>query len=163
MLTLAPSTAASRHASWRLASGRLDGASFRITRSRPGCKITTTCSGDTDPNSNPFSHASNLFSGFWRLCCCPTVPQSLPALVCSFIFTCIYIYFHVVLPLFYLLRIHTETGNIWTHLLGAWFFIGITVYFFMRQSLEFPLMDKVVFTTFFAAAITCLRWASHPA
>lgn len=60
-------------------------------------------------------------------------------------------------------RIHTETGNIWTHLLGALFFIGITVYFFHRQSLEFPLMDKLVFYTFFAAAIICLScsWLFH--
>lgn len=60
-------------------------------------------------------------------------------------------------------RIHTETGNIWTHLLGALFFIGITVYFFMRQSLEFPFMDKFVFTTFFAATIICLScsWLFH--
>jgi len=60
-------------------------------------------------------------------------------------------------------RIHTETGNIWTHLLGAWFFIGITVYFFLHRSLEFPLMDKLVFFTFFAAAIICLScsWLFH--
>ena len=29
-------------------------------------------------------------------------------------------------------RIHTETGNIWTHLLGQVAFIGLAVYFMTR-------------------------------
>jgi len=60
-------------------------------------------------------------------------------------------------------RVHTETGNIWTHLVGAWIFIGITIYFLVRQSVHMPLIEKVVFCTFFAGAIICLSfsWLFH--
>ena len=30
-------------------------------------------------------------------------------------------------------RIHTETGNIWTHLLGVVAFLGLALYFITRQ------------------------------
>lgn len=53
-------------------------------------------------------------------------------------------------------RIHTETGNIWTHLLGCLSFIGIAMYFLTRPSHEIQWQEKVVFATFFAGAIACL-------
>ncbi|XP_050302889.1 adiponectin receptor protein isoform X2 [Anthonomus grandis grandis] len=53
-------------------------------------------------------------------------------------------------------RIHTETGNIWTHMLGCVAFIGIAIYFLMRPTLEIELQEKIVFGAFFAGAIICL-------
>lgn len=53
-------------------------------------------------------------------------------------------------------RIHTETGNIWTHLLGCISFIGIAFYFLTRPSNQIQWQEKVVFATFFAGAIACL-------
>lgn len=53
-------------------------------------------------------------------------------------------------------RIHTETGNIWTHLVGAISFIAVAVYFFTRPSLEVQLQEKLIFGAFFSGAIVCL-------
>lgn len=53
-------------------------------------------------------------------------------------------------------RVHTETGNIWTHLLGCLAFIGIAAYFLSRPHLEIQWQEKVVFAIFFAGAILCL-------
>lgn len=56
-------------------------------------------------------------------------------------------------------RIHTETGNIWTHLLGFIAFIGVTTYFLTRPSLEIQWQEKAVFSAFFAGAILCLGFS----
>ncbi|XP_065349292.1 adiponectin receptor protein isoform X2 [Cloeon dipterum] len=53
-------------------------------------------------------------------------------------------------------RIHTETGNIWTHLLGCVAFIGMATYFLSRPSIEVQLQEKLVFAAFFLGAILCL-------
>ena len=53
-------------------------------------------------------------------------------------------------------RIHTETGNIWTHFIGAISFIAIAVYFLTRPSIEIQIQEKVIFGTFFLGAIICL-------
>lgn len=65
------------------------------------------------------------------------------------------------LPSFYacfksIFRIHTETGNIWTHLLGCVAFIGVATYFLTRPTIEIQWQEKAVFATFFAGAILCL-------
>uniref|UniRef100_T1J215 Adiponectin receptor n=1 Tax=Strigamia maritima TaxID=126957 RepID=T1J215_STRMM len=65
------------------------------------------------------------------------------------------------LPSFYacfksIFRVHTETGNIWTHLLGCVAFIGVATYFLTRPSIEIQWQEKAVFATFFAGAIVCL-------
>ncbi|XP_014663742.1 PREDICTED: adiponectin receptor protein-like [Priapulus caudatus] len=59
--------------------------------------------------------------------------------------------------------IHTETGNIWTHLLGFLTFIVGAIYFVTRPSLEVQWQEKVVFSVFFIAAIVCLgfSWLFH--
>lgn len=59
--------------------------------------------------------------------------------------------------------IHTETGNIWTHLLGCIAFIVVAVYFVTRPSIEVQWQEKVVFSIFFAGAILCLgfSWLFH--
>ncbi|KAL1456631.1 hypothetical protein WDU94_001346 [Cyamophila willieti] len=51
-------------------------------------------------------------------------------------------------------RVHTETGNIWTHLLGCIAFIGISIYF--TYSVDIELKEKLVFAAFFLGAIVCL-------
>lgn len=53
-------------------------------------------------------------------------------------------------------RIHTETGNIWTHLLGCLAFVGMATYFLTRPSAEIQWQEKVVFASFFAGAIMCM-------
>ncbi|XP_045165940.1 adiponectin receptor protein-like [Mercenaria mercenaria] len=60
-------------------------------------------------------------------------------------------------------RIHTETGNIWTHLLGMIAFVGITAYFLSRPTLEIQWQEKAVFSAFFMGAIMCLgfSWVFH--
>lgn len=60
-------------------------------------------------------------------------------------------------------RIHTETGNIWTHLLGFIAFIGVAAYFLSRPSIEIQWQEKAVFSAFFAGAILCLgfSWIFH--
>ncbi|XP_001357860.3 adiponectin receptor protein isoform X2 [Drosophila pseudoobscura] len=56
-------------------------------------------------------------------------------------------------------RIHTETGNIWTHLLGFIAFLGVAVYFITRPSVEIQTQEKIVFGAFFIGAIVCLGFS----
>ncbi|XP_045469162.1 adiponectin receptor protein isoform X2 [Harmonia axyridis] len=56
-------------------------------------------------------------------------------------------------------RIHTETANIWTHLLGCVAFIGLAVFFVIGPPEAMYLGEKIVFGAFFLAAITCF-WFS---
>lgn len=60
-------------------------------------------------------------------------------------------------------RIHTETGNIWTHLLGMIAFLGIASYFLSRPSIEIQWQEKAVFSAFFMGAILCMTfsWVFH--
>lgn len=60
-------------------------------------------------------------------------------------------------------RIHTETGNIWTHLLGCVAFVGIFAYFMSRPSIEVQWQEKAVFSAFFCGAILCMgfSWLFH--
>ncbi|XP_044762754.1 adiponectin receptor protein isoform X1 [Coccinella septempunctata] len=57
-------------------------------------------------------------------------------------------------------RIHTETANIWTHLLGCVAFIGIATYFLLRPQIEIEVQEKVVFGAFFVGAIICLGFSA---
>ncbi|KAJ8395390.1 hypothetical protein AAFF_G00033750 [Aldrovandia affinis] len=62
-------------------------------------------------------------------------------------------------------RIHTETGNIWTHLLGLVLFLCLGTLTMLRPNMSFtaPLQEKVVFGTFFLSAVLCLSfsWLFH--
>jgi len=65
-------------------------------------------------------------------------------------------------------KIHNETGNIWTHLLGFIAFVSITLYMFLRpisSSSPFPKdwQEKLVFGSFFTCGILCLgfSWIFH--
>ena len=64
--------------------------------------------------------------------------------------------------------IHSETGNIWTHLVGFIIFICITSYMLLRPITAytpFPKdwQEKLIFGCFFAGAILCLgiSWIFH--
>jgi adiponectin receptor len=60
-------------------------------------------------------------------------------------------------------RVHTETGNIWTHLLGSIAFTAIAIYFVTRPTLEVQWQEKAIFSAFFVGAILCLTfsWMFH--
>lgn len=59
-------------------------------------------------------------------------------------------------------RIHTETGNIWTHMLGFLAFLVVTVVFYLKPLCEgcrsdnVLLSDKLIFLCFFGGAMLCL-------
>ncbi|KAI6214349.1 hypothetical protein M3Y94_00257300 [Aphelenchoides besseyi] len=53
-------------------------------------------------------------------------------------------------------QIHTETGNIWTHLYGCVAFIGVAIFFLTRPNEMIYWKDKLVFSFFFVGAIACL-------
>lgn len=52
--------------------------------------------------------------------------------------------------------IHTETGNIWTHMLGCIAFLGVGAFFLSAAEEEIRGEDKLVFTAFFVGACVCL-------
>ncbi|NIG61138.1 adiponectin receptor protein 1 isoform X1 [Pontoporia blainvillei] len=62
-------------------------------------------------------------------------------------------------------RIHTETGNIWTHLLGFVLFLFLGILTMLKPNMHFmtPLQEKVVFVMFFLGAVLCLSfsWLFH--
>ncbi|XP_029455761.1 adiponectin receptor protein 2 isoform X2 [Rhinatrema bivittatum] len=62
-------------------------------------------------------------------------------------------------------RIHTETGNIWSHLLGCVFFLCLGIFYMFRPNISFvaPVQEKVVIGLFFLGAILCLSfsWLFH--
>jgi adiponectin receptor len=58
-------------------------------------------------------------------------------------------------------RIHTETGNIWTHLLGFIAFVVMTIVFYVQPlcatcKLDIQLSEKLIFLSFFIGALICL-------
>lgn len=55
-------------------------------------------------------------------------------------------------------RLHTETGNIWTHMIGCVAFIVAAIVFLSKPSIGWQ--EKAVFSTFFMGAILCLGFSS---
>lgn len=53
-------------------------------------------------------------------------------------------------------KLHTETGNIWTHLYGCLAFIGLGAWFLCRPSWQVSWQDKLIFSAFFFGAVCCL-------
>ncbi|KAK1339667.1 hypothetical protein QTO34_018221 [Cnephaeus nilssonii] len=62
-------------------------------------------------------------------------------------------------------RIHTETGNIWIHLLGFVLFLCLGILTMLRPNMYFmdPLQEKVVLGMFFLSTLLCLgfSWLFH--
>ncbi|EFO85280.1 hypothetical protein CRE_24679 [Caenorhabditis remanei] len=52
--------------------------------------------------------------------------------------------------------LHTETGNIWTHLIGCVAFFFLACWFLTRPDNHIQFQEKVVFSFFFAGAVVCL-------
>uniref|UniRef100_A0AC35U554 Adiponectin receptor protein n=1 Tax=Rhabditophanes sp. KR3021 TaxID=114890 RepID=A0AC35U554_9BILA len=55
-----------------------------------------------------------------------------------------------------ILSIHTETGNIWTHLLGCIAFFALGLWFISRPNDDVKFQEKLIFSFFFLSAILCL-------
>ncbi|KAL4226246.1 Adiponectin receptor protein 2 [Mactra antiquata] len=60
-------------------------------------------------------------------------------------------------------RIHTETGNIWTHLIGMIMFVCIATYTLSSRYIDWMWQDITVHSVFFGGAILCLTfsWVYH--
>lgn len=56
-------------------------------------------------------------------------------------------------------RLHTETGNIWTHGLGALIFVVLFIYSMSTLGEHHTFVDRFMFGIFFVAAITCLSFS----
>merc|ERR1719232_1993596 len=61
--------------------------------------------------------------------------------------------------------IHSETGNIWTHLIGFVAFITVAIIFYVKPlcdqcHTDVPLREKLMFLFFFVGAILCLGMSS---
>uniref|UniRef100_A0A913HV53 Adiponectin receptor protein n=1 Tax=Strongyloides stercoralis TaxID=6248 RepID=A0A913HV53_STRER len=52
--------------------------------------------------------------------------------------------------------LHTETGNIWTHMYGCVIFFGIAIWFLTRPVTMIPVTEKLIFSAFFFGAVACL-------
>ncbi|CAL4069310.1 unnamed protein product, partial [Meganyctiphanes norvegica] len=55
-------------------------------------------------------------------------------------------------------KLHSETGNIWTHLVGCIAFIYVMIYFLSVSPIVFE--EKFIFSTFFLGAILCLGFST---
>lgn len=58
-------------------------------------------------------------------------------------------------------RIHTETGNIWTHMIGFFAFLVVTIVFYVKPFCDncredITLNEKLIFLCFFVGAMVCL-------
>ncbi|KAF7495333.1 Adiponectin receptor protein [Sarcoptes scabiei] len=53
-------------------------------------------------------------------------------------------------------RLHTETGNIWTHGLGSLLFVGLFIYEFVTISAHKTAIDRLMLTIYFCGIILCL-------
>ncbi|CAJ0580265.1 unnamed protein product, partial [Mesorhabditis spiculigera] len=52
--------------------------------------------------------------------------------------------------------VHTETGNIWTHMYGCVAFIGVAIGFLCQSDLKVQFMEKLIFSAFFLGAVICM-------
>jgi len=53
-----------------------------------------------------------------------------------------------------ILTVHNETGNIWSHMLGCFIFLGLALVFFVDHTSSSR--QKLVFSSFFTGAVLCL-------
>ncbi|CAO4369265.1 unnamed protein product [Caenorhabditis nigoni] len=52
--------------------------------------------------------------------------------------------------------LHTETGNIWTHMYGCVAFFGIGLWFLTRPHDQMQWIEKLIYSAFFLGAVICL-------
>ncbi|CAD6194248.1 unnamed protein product [Caenorhabditis auriculariae] len=52
--------------------------------------------------------------------------------------------------------LHTETGNIWTHMYGCVAFIGVGLWCMTRPSDQVQWIEKLIYSMFFIGAVVCL-------
>ena len=57
-------------------------------------------------------------------------------------------------------RLHTETGNIWTHGLGALVFLYLFVYWMISFGEHQKFVDRIMLGIYFVGAITCLSFST---
>lgn len=57
-------------------------------------------------------------------------------------------------------RLHTETGNIWTHGLGVFIFIGLFIYEFVTISAHKTSVDRLMLAIYFCGIIICLLFSA---
>lgn len=57
-------------------------------------------------------------------------------------------------------RVHTETGNIWTHMIGCLIFLVLGSYFLFLSSHALTHLDRFVLGIFFLGAVLCLGLSS---
>lgn len=57
-------------------------------------------------------------------------------------------------------RIHTETGNIWTHGIGALIFLGLLIYEFATISANKTATDRLMLAIYFSGIILCLLFST---
>ncbi|XP_075588664.1 adiponectin receptor protein isoform X3 [Dermatophagoides farinae] len=58
-------------------------------------------------------------------------------------------------------RLHTETGNIWTHGIGALLFVGLFIYEFVTISAHKTAVDRLMLTIYFCGIIMCLLFSYY--
>ena len=56
-------------------------------------------------------------------------------------------------------RIHTETGNIWTHLIGSLLTVGFCIYSFASRLHKLHWTEQLVYAAFFLAASLCMGFS----
>lgn len=78
---------------------------------------------------------------------------------CAYILTGYRVHFSVRLCLYSLVRLHTETFNIWTHLCGALAFVGVYLWVYI-QHLQYVSWLHAVLITIYMCAVTWLLLCS---
>ena len=84
--------------------------------------------------------------------------ESLKCEVSVIIFDYFYQFFSAVC-LESIFRVHSETGNIWTHLIGSIAFLTIAIHTWCQPNDVVPLMEKIVFSAFYTGAILCMGFS----
>ncbi|KAH9398130.1 Adiponectin receptor protein 2 [Tyrophagus putrescentiae] len=57
-------------------------------------------------------------------------------------------------------RVHTETGNIWTHGIGALLFLALFIYTFVTMNAHKTATDRFMLIVYFCGIITCLLFST---
>lgn len=57
-------------------------------------------------------------------------------------------------------RLHTETGNIWTHGLGFMIFVALSLYHYFWSPWKTNATDNIVFGIYFIAVTSCLAFST---